>query len=161
MTAVFYLDASALIKRYSPETGAEIVDRFFEPPVRDRLIASVWVVTETAAALSRKKNSAQIPPADFDPLIERLLQEFDLFYQPKTDSDDIRQSLSLIFAHNLNATDAIHLQVALKLRQLLALLGNELVLVASDVRLLRAAEAEGIPTLNPETATDADLLAWL
>ncbi len=161
MNSVFYLDASALIKRYSPEAGAEILDRLFEPSVRDRLIASIWSITETAAALNRKKNAAQIPASDFDPLIERLMQESDLFFQPKSDSDDVRQSLTFIFKHNLNATDALHLQIALKLRHLLTLMGNEIVLVASDERLLRAANLEGLPTLNPESATVADLSARL
>ena len=160
MTAVFYLDASALIKRYSPEPGSEILDHLFEPPARDRLIATIWAVTETAAALNRKNNDAQIPASDFDPLIERLLQESEWLHQPKADSDDARQSLALIIEHNLNATDGLHLQVVLKLRRLLNLLEDEIVLVAADQRLLRAAEAEGVPTLNPETATHDDALKW-
>ena len=39
--------------------------------------------------------------------------------------------------------------------------GDDLVLVASDQRLLRAAQAEGLVTFDPETQSQADLDALL
>jgi len=51
VTAVFYLGASALIKRYSPETGAETGDRFFEPPVKPQLSYTIWFSQRTGSTL--------------------------------------------------------------------------------------------------------------
>jgi len=40
-------------------------------------------------------------------------------------------------------------------------IGNQLVLVSSDQRLLKAAQAEGLFTFDPETQSQADLDALL
>ncbi len=51
--------------------------------------------------------------------------------------------------------DASALAIARKLRTS----GDDLVLVASDQRLLRAARSEGLVTFNPETQNQAALAA--
>jgi predicted nucleic acid-binding protein len=63
----------------------------------------------------------------------------------------------LIVRHAINATDAIVLRVALDIAQYLRSGGDDLVLVASDLRLLRAAQAEGLLTFNPESKDQAAL----
>ena len=52
--------------------------------------------------------------------------------------------------HSVNATDAIVLHAALGLAQHRRSRGDDLILVASDRRLLRAAQAEGLGTFDPE-----------
>jgi hypothetical protein len=59
--------------------------------------------------------------------------------------------------HSVNATDAIVLHAALGLAQHQRSRGDDLVLVASDQRLLRAAQAEGLRTFDPETQDQATL----
>ena len=70
-------------------------------------------------------------------------------------------ALAFIETHSLNATDAILLRSALDLAGELRSVGNDIVLMASDQRLLRAAKAEGLSTFNPETQSEADLNALL
>jgi hypothetical protein len=53
----------------------------------------------------------------------------------------IDQSIRSILVHNINASDAIHLQTALMLRGAIQTAGHELVFVCADKRLLRAAWA--------------------
>lgn len=60
-------------------------------------------------------------------------------------------SLALIERHSINSTDALVLRSALDVAELLRQAGHDLVLVASDARLVRAAAAEGLLTFNPET----------
>jgi len=122
--------------------------------------ALLWVV-ETLAALNRKKNSGDISEDDFNVAADQLVAETDLFFQPKADSADVRQSMAFVLAHNINASDALHLHLALKLHRLLSVVNSQIVLVAADQRLLRAAEAEGLVALNPETATPTNLQALL
>jgi hypothetical protein len=61
----------------------------------------------------------------------------------------------------INAHDAIVLQTALDLVAQWRTDGNTLVLVASDQRLLKAAQAEGLLTFDPETQREAELDALL
>jgi predicted nucleic acid-binding protein len=73
----------------------------------------------------------------------------------------IRTSLDLIEIHSLNATDALVLRSALEVAGVLRSAGDDLVLVAADTRLIRAAQAEGLTTFNPETDTLAQLNALI
>ncbi|MFQ6058177.1 MAG: type II toxin-antitoxin system VapC family toxin [Anaerolineae bacterium] len=158
---VFYLDASALIKYYTPEPGSDLVKMLLDSAARYRVSAAIWTFTEAAAALNRKKNAASIPEHEFPSIIQELAADFDTFHLQKANTEDARQSVALIFAHNLNATDALHLYLALELHKLLTLADAQVVLVTADARLVRAAQAEGLAALNPETATPTDLQALL
>jgi predicted nucleic acid-binding protein len=77
------------------------------------------------------------------------------------DNDVILGSIPLISRHNINASDALYLHQALNLHRLLRVMGHELVLLASDRRLLRTAEKEGLAVLNPEEAKMADVEVFL
>jgi hypothetical protein len=71
----------------------------------------------------------------------------------------VPSSFPLIVTHSINSTDSLTLRSALGIAQKLRCAGNDLVLVASDQRLLRAAGAEGLSTFNPETQDQAALAA--
>ena len=79
----------------------------------------------------------------------------------KADSEDIRASFPLIFKHNVNATDALHLHLALSVRQVAEQLGSGMVIVTSDQRLLKAAKAEGLTTIDPEQISESELKKML
>jgi hypothetical protein len=57
----------------------------------------------------------------------------------------------------INATDAVLLRLAIDLAARLRVDGDDLVLVASDKRLQRAAQAEGLLAFDPETQTETEL----
>lgn len=63
--------------------------------------------------------------------------------------------------HNINSADALHLHQALNLHNLLRPLGHAPILVTADQRLLRAAKAEGLLTLDPEAATLTEAVALM
>ena len=52
--------------------------------------------------------------------------------------------------HNINSADAIHLAVPLSLQETIRQSDSEIVCMAADKRLARAARAEGIPVVDPE-----------
>jgi hypothetical protein len=70
-------------------------------------------------------------------------------------------SFALIVAHSINSTDAVTLRSALAIARKLRAGGDDLVLVASDQRLLRAAQAEGLSTFDPETQDQAALAVFI
>jgi hypothetical protein len=69
--------------------------------------------------------------------------------------------LPLIVAHSINSNDAVTLKSAVAIARRLRRAGDDLVLVASDQRLLRAAHAEGLSTFNPESQDQAALAVFL
>lgn len=74
--------------------------------------------------------------------------------------DDILGGIDLIDRHNLNSTDASVLKSFPSFVQAQPA-ATAFVLVAADQRLLRAAQVEGVQTLNPELIADADVPAFL
>jgi hypothetical protein len=52
--------------------------------------------------------------------------------------------------HNINSADAIHLAVILALQETLRQNDGEIVCLAADKRLARAARTEGITVVDPE-----------
>ena len=71
---------------------------------------------------------------------------------------DIISSITLILRHNINATDAALLGTLLRYSQTT---GETCVFIAADKRMRRAAQAEGLSTLNPELMALADVSTFL
>ena len=159
----FFLDGSALAKRYVPEIGSALVDGIMGTVAEQRIYLLNIAYAEVVSVLVRKKNAGAIPAAlfnqallDLEREVVRSLGKHLLSFDNSVASD----ALVFIVKHATNSTDAIVLRVALDIAQLLRAGGDDLVLVASDMRLLRAAQAEGLTTFNPESQDQA-ALAWL
>jgi predicted nucleic acid-binding protein len=115
---------------------------------------------EVAWALVRSRNLGTLASATFSQAIANLTSEVVASSQFGTlpvENTLIEKAMPLIDTHSLNATDALVLRWAIDLAVRLRPAGDDLVLVASDHRLLRAANAEGLPTFDPEIQTEADL----
>lgn len=159
---IFGFDASALAKRFCLETGADRVDYLFDQVKRDRLLCLMLGVAEVVSVLVRRRNGGLLSPAIFTQGMSNLKAEVldnDDFTKLTADYDFIIAALPLIEKHSLNATDAIVLRVFLDVAALHRTGGNDLVLVASDQRLLTAANVEGLVTFDPETQPLAELEA--
>ena len=156
----FYLDASALAKRYAPELGSSIVDHLFMQVTADRLIVLNVGMAEVISILWRKRNSGRLTLRNY----AQAVLDFDAevtnataINKVITSTSDVISAFPLIVRHSINATDAILLRSALNLSADFRMRGNDLALVASDQRLLRDAQMENLLTFNPETQTTADL----
>jgi len=93
----------------------------------------------------------------FQQAAARVLLEARAMDFQSVDDEVIPNSIPLISRHNINASNALYLHQALNLQHLLQLMEHELVLVAADRRLLRAAENEVVIVLNPEEAEVVDV----
>jgi len=155
----FFLDASAWIKRFHDEPGTDVVDHLVDMLLTSpqRIAISALGLTEVAAALNRHRNDARLPVTVLEQAIERLLVEASTMDVLPVNEAVVLGSLPYIIQHNINASDALYLHQLLLLRELLDLIDHHIVLVASDRRLLRAATAEGIATLDPEISDRADI----
>ena len=142
---LFYVDTSALVKRYHIELGSDQVDRLFADPDASLVTANL-AVTELTSALDRKCQDGALTREGLAQVLavaaQDLLAEFWLL---ELDRTHIRRSQQLILQHHLRTLDALHLAAILSIKDL------HPVLVSADARLLQAADREGIELLNPET----------
>jgi predicted nucleic acid-binding protein len=162
---VFHLlwDASALAKRYVAEIGSQTVNALFMAVPPAQMVTTIMSYSETFAALLRKHNQRVLSVAAFTAaqaaLRNEVIENPD-FVVVGLEFDDRLDGIELIKRHTLNSTDGASLQALLKhagaMRPTVVS-----VLVASDQRLLRAAKAEGVQVLNPESVQAVDIPAFL
>jgi predicted nucleic acid-binding protein len=158
----FYLDASALAKRYIPEKGSAQIDNIHDTLPSNRKYFLNIGAGEVLSVLVRKRNAGTLSDLDFVQAVANFHAEIAraaIATKMPVTSRLITGSLPLIVAHSINSTDALTLKSALAIARKLRRAGDDLVLVASDQRLLRAAQAEGLNTFNPETQDQAGLAA--
>ena len=160
MAYSFYMDSSALAKRYIPETGSDLVDEILDN-VSGRHICLLNIgAGEVISILVRRRNAGEISRADF---VDVLLDfDSEIAHRRAVRKAPVTNRLAsdafpLIVAHSINSTDALVLMSALAIADKLRERGDDLVLVSSDHRLLRAARAESLVTFNPETEDRAAL----
>jgi predicted nucleic acid-binding protein len=149
----FYWDASALAKRYAPEIGTPLVNHLFTYVTPDRMLCLIVGVSEVISIFVRKKNARLITPEAFSQALVDFrteIIEVDAFKLISIEDTLVFASHPLIEKHALNATDALILRSTLNMATVLRPVGNDIVLVTSDHRLLRAAQVEGLQTFNPD-----------
>ena len=149
----FFLDASALGKRYVVEVGTPVVNHLFNGVPKERMIVLILTLGEIVSILVRRKNAKQISKMAY----QQAMVEFRAEIAEATElpvqavsSDLVRTSLPLIERYALNATYALILRCALQVADAVRLTGHDLVLVTSDTRLVAAAQGTGLLVWNPE-----------
>jgi predicted nucleic acid-binding protein len=160
----FFLDGSALAKRYTPEPGSALVDHLFASINPNRLYALNVGVAEVVSVIVRKRNDGRMSVASAAQALVNLGPEIlfsTTFNKVELPNSLMLGAISFIDSHSINSTDAIVLRVALDLADRFRQSGDDLALIASDTRLLNAAGAEGLATFNPETQTQQQLDALI
>jgi predicted nucleic acid-binding protein len=157
-----YIDPSAWIKRYYREAGTDLTNSLFAEmlgPRPSRLFCSRVGLTEVVSVLNRHRNAGRVTQSLFNAAYIHFEADSRAVRLLSVRNRQIDASIRLLLAHNLNATDALHLQVALEVYSQLHKQGDTFLIFAADQRLLRAAQAEGLAILNPEIGTQAQLEA--
>lgn len=161
----FYFDASALVKRYTEEIGSDKVDFLFQNVPLNRLMCLAIGVAEVFSICVRKRNDGRITRHHFEQAVGYLDSEVinieSDFETIPVQNALIWESISLMDTHSINSVDAILLCSALDIVTNLRDENNELVLITSDQRLLRAAQIEGLLCFNPETDSQQVLMNWV
>jgi hypothetical protein len=155
-------DASALAKRYVAELGSQTVNALFAAIPSAQLVTTIMSYSETFAALLRKHHQGILTSTAFTTAQAALRNEViddPGFVVLGVEFDDILDGIELIKQHHLNSADAAMLHALLKHANLLRPAVS--VVVASDQRLLRAAKAEGLEVLDPQSVLAADVPAFL
>jgi predicted nucleic acid-binding protein len=148
----YFLDTSALAKRYHQEDGSEYVDGIFGQPGSQGVISHLSIV-EFESVLAIKTRTGELDDAARQ--IARRLLRADIARQrllvaPPVIERHFHSARNLLIRYGvtegLRTLDALQLAMALDLRQL----GRIDVLVAADQRLCKVAALAGCPAVNPE-----------
>ena len=149
----FFLDTSAWVKRYITESGTPSVSRLFDNVPKKQISASILALGELESVLIRKKNSRQISETIYLKALSAfyadIIGESVVILHPVLD-DQVWASIFFIQQYFVNATDAIILRCALDMANILRPLGDDLVLVTSDIRLANSARLSNLMVFDPE-----------
>jgi predicted nucleic acid-binding protein len=156
-----YLDSSAVVKYYVPETGSawvrELIDaQADEQKWEHEISISQLTMVEVAAAVEKRRRMKGISQLDRVRTLARFGIDYRQRYTIVRVSDSIVEwAVDLTSHHPLRAYDAVQLATALRLNQVLR--ENRLpplAFVSADENLCQAAEAEGLTAVNPNELGD-------
>jgi len=147
---LFFLDTSALLKRYRQETGSGTVEGLFQDTA-NLFVASALSFAEAVGALTRLHRTGLIGQRELEEAVNGLYTDFasGRIEWIEIGHHHLMHCVALIVDYHLTANDALILAAALELQR------HAPIFVCADVRsgLLAAAAASGLSTLNPLTPT--------
>jgi predicted nucleic acid-binding protein len=149
-TTTYYVDSSAIVKRYVNETGTAWVRNTCTNPDNVLTLAQIGLV-EVAAGLAGKHRQGLLPTALYDGLLLDLRRDArDQYLLVDVDQAIVDQAIQLTRRRILRGYDAVHLACALFLNETLTRRGlPALTLLSADKELLTAAREEGLSTDDP------------
>jgi len=143
----FFVDTSALGRRYLTEIGTAWVRSWIEPSVGHIIVVSELTLVEMFSALARRQRERSIAPADAAAAQANVLLHFEKQYLPvPLDTLVLSQARGLVGRYVLRSLDAIQLACAL---QAMAILSEPMLFISADNNLLTVAAGEGFTTDNP------------
>jgi uncharacterized protein len=144
---LYFLDTSALIKRYIHEVGSVWTQSIIAPSAGNIIAISELARVEVAATLARRRRDGSLSAAAVSALYTAFLAHTQREYlMALLDSTLLTNAVVLADRHTLRTLDSIQLACALYTQLALQEL---LIFVCADTNLLSAATAEGLTTENP------------
>jgi uncharacterized protein len=149
----YYADSSVLLKRHIHETGSVWVQELTDPVTGNSILTARVSMVEVFSALNRRVPEGNLAPADYtivaNDFVAVCATEYQLIELLPQIADRARRVLE---TYPLRAYDAIQLASALVANDTLQAQGlNPLTFLGADHRLLDAALAEGLTTVDPNT----------
>lgn len=147
----YYLDTSALIKRYVAEQGSQWVEAVVSEPDDALLLTSRVTMVEVWSALARRKREASISSQDHADALAAFHEDcLARYHFVEFEMPVVELAGQLLDRHPLRAYDAVQLASALIVSQTLTEVDLPVpAFLSADDRLLNIARAEGLPTDNP------------
>ena len=151
--STYYLDASALIKRYVTETGSSRIRDLFRPENGHLSTISRLTLVEVFSAFARRRREGSVTVTGYGTNVRAFRIDSVTYYRLidlTTDVVDLSQQL--LEQHPLRANAAVQLATALITNRSLTGAGlRGLVFLSADNRLNSAAQAEGLVFEDPNT----------
>ena len=147
---VFYLDTSALVKRYVQEKGSEVLDELFDRlQDTDFLTISLLAVVELKSVFKRLVKGRILRETQMAVLLSEFSSDQAAISEVvEVDTRLLEEAALILDRHSLKAGDAIHLACILRLKGVAP--AADVIVFTSDGELSVACMAEGFEVLNPE-----------
>jgi uncharacterized protein len=154
MVNQYFLDTSALAKRYIPEIGTPWINRITVPTENNILLLCQLAWVELQSAISRRKRENTLTLEQARTLSTRFQSHWTTDYHIITvDQTLLNLATELIKKHPLRAYDVVQLASALIIQPSLPNPATSpFTFVSADDRLLTIAQLEGLTTANPNRA---------
>ncbi|NJL68920.1 MAG: type II toxin-antitoxin system VapC family toxin [Oscillatoriales cyanobacterium RU_3_3] len=151
MVNAYFLDTSALVKRYVPELGSNWVQSITVPAGDNFIAISQITWVEVRSALARRLREGSLSVDEVDQLVQDFRTDFDNQYEViDVDRTLIETAGELVMQHPLRAYDSIQLASALQVESaIVAIPETQLIFVSADNRLLNIAQLVGLAIDNP------------
>jgi len=149
--AAYFLDSSALVKRYAREAGTGWVLGLFRRAAGNAFYASRITKVEATSAIARKRRGGLLKPDTAARALQRLRRDFGRrIYVVEVTPALLLSAEALADKHHLRGYDAVQLAAALEANAERARSSlPPLALVTADGDLLAAGAAEGLTTDDP------------
>jgi predicted nucleic acid-binding protein len=148
--AAYFLDTSAVVKRYVQETGTAWVQAIAAPGLRHSRFIVRITQAETIARITRREQSGSLTTQDAATAVADF--ELDFLHQYRiveVSAALVAQAAALARQHALRGYGAVQLAAALEIRAT----DPSLTLLSADIELNAAAAAQGLtvddPSLHP------------
>jgi hypothetical protein len=148
----YFLDTSALVKRYVPEIGSDWILSITDPATDNDLAISQITWVEVHSAFARRLRDRSLSAQRFDLIVQKVREDFENEYRViDVDQTLIETATELVMQHPLRAYDSVQLASALRFQSttLVSVPNTQLIFVSADNRLLDIAQSEGLATDNP------------
>ena len=147
----YFLDSSAIVKRYVAETGTVWVSDLFNPTAGNKIYATRIAGIEVVSAIARRRRGKNVSSKDAADSIKQFKLEFvsDYIILDVT-TKLVNRAMILADSYALRGYDAVQLASALEANDIrLVAVAPPLILVSADLELNAAAIAEGLTVEDP------------
>jgi predicted nucleic acid-binding protein len=147
----YYADSSVLVKRHVQEVGTAWFRALTLPSTGNLIITARISLVEVYSALNRRQREAGLTPTDYTQIVADFTTicttEYELVeLTPRV----VARAKLLLGRYALRAYDAVQLASALVTNDTVQSAGLwPLIFLAADMRLLEAAQSEGLTIDNP------------
>ncbi|MFI5456931.1 MAG: type II toxin-antitoxin system VapC family toxin [Isosphaerales bacterium] len=146
--ADYFLDTSAVVKRYVQETGTAWIRNLAAPSAGHFIYLAGITEVEVTSALARRRGQPGLSVAQARGALGLFRQDLAQDYRIAEITVPLLQRAALLAdLHALRGYDAVQLAAALDVRSQVP----ALILASADADLNTAAAAEGLPVENPNT----------
>lgn len=149
--AVYFIDSSALVKRYISETGSTWILNLFNPGLNNEILITAIAGVEIVAAITRRGRGGSINVTDGTTACNQFKNDFVAEYQViEVTENIINSAMVLAQAQGLRGYDAVQLAAGCAVNTIS--ISNSLppiIFVSADNELNAAAAREGLIIENP------------
>ena len=146
----YFLDTSALVKRYHQEVGTEVIDKIFGEEDKELFISDLSII-EFHSAIALKVRTREISRDAFSHLIGLFSNELDvgLYRVMRIDEAEKQEAVELLtkygFGYALRTLDSLQLAAMESVGK-----ANVDWVVCADARFCEVIRLQGFQVINPE-----------